>query len=135
MNFYLIIFLEIFKFTNEILIQLNLKNYSSTINNLYLLNNSESLNSFNPENLLDNNSNHMIERVNQLNNKNFQYFTTIYVGSLNQSMNVLIDTQSNFLLLSSKNILERNRGKKHNLYMSSSLNNLNIFQSIQVKFS
>ena len=77
----------------------------------------------------------MIERVNQLNNKNFQYFTTIYVGSLNQSMNVLIDTQSNFLLLSSKNILERNRGKKHNLYMSSSLNNLNIFQSIQVKFS
>ena len=135
MNFYLIILLEIFKFTNEILIQLNLKNYSSTINNLYLLNNSESLNSFNPENLLDNNSNHMIERVNQLNNKNFQYFTTIYVGSLNQSMNVLIDTQSNFLLLSSKNILERNRGKKHNLYMSSSLNNLNIFQSIQVKFS
>ena len=135
MNFYLIIFLEIFKFSNEILIQLNLKNYSSTINNLYLLNNSESLNSFNPENLLDNNSNHMIERVNQLNNKNFQYFTTIYVGSLNQSMNVLIDTQSNFLLLSSKNILERNRGKKHNLYMSSSLNNLNIFQSIQVKFS
>ena len=135
MNFYLIILLEIFKFTNEILIQLTLKNYSSTINNLYLLNNSESLNSFNPENLLDNNSNHMIERVNQLNNKNFQYFTTIYVGSLNQSMNVLIDTQSNFLLLSSKNILERNRGKKHNLYMSSSLNNLNIFQSIQVKFS
>lgn len=71
---------------------------------------------------------------NLVNHQNVQYYTTLQVGSNNQSLSVLVDTGSNLLWLPSSNIVGRPVGNRFNYLLSSSFRNLNQTKSVQVNF-
>ena len=112
-----VFFYTIFSLTNGKLIKLSLnKVQSDQHETIFLANNSE---------------NPFVRPL--INAKDVQFFTTIYVGSTNQPMTVLVDTGSNLLWLPSSNIVGRFSTNTYNYLLSSTFTNLNQTKYIDVR--
>jgi hypothetical protein len=136
--YYLSLFLifAILKNSSQKLIRLQLTKLPSESKELTFL--SDQLENSKTEdlNLLGSENIQTDDRVQTLtNHKNVQYYTTLQVGSNNQSMTVLVDTGSNLLWLPSSNIVGRANGNRFNYLLSTTFKNLNETRSIQVKHS
>jgi hypothetical protein len=118
MNFIsFVFFLTIFRFGYCKLIKLSLYKVQSNTNELtFLVNDHESS---------------LVRSLTKA--KDVQYYTTIYVGSTNQPMTVLVDTGSNYLWLPSNNLVGRSSTNTYDYLLSSTFTNLNQTKYIDVR--
>ena len=112
-----VFFLTIFKLSSGKLVKLTLNKLQSNTNELnFFVNDPESA---------------LVRSLTKA--KDVQYFTTIYIGSTNQPITVLVDTGSNFLWLPSSNIVGRSSSNTYNYLLSSTFTNLNQTKQIDVR--